>query len=217
MGGPIPSFRHRLLAGVFAVGLIVLGVSVSGAPPFRWEIQLCRFLQAQTGPPVTTILETLSWVGDFPGPWIAGAIACVGLLLVRRRHEAGILAAALSTGGLLTMLIKHWTRRPRPEEPLVMVFKAYPHESFPSGHVVFLTTLAGFFLLLVKRPETRGDLVARLGLLLVFAALTGMSRIYMGAHWPLDVLGGFLLAGLILVAADQLLPRRPARQDPPNR
>ncbi|GAB4229537.1 MAG: phosphatase PAP2 family protein [Acidobacteriota bacterium] len=206
---------------MFALGLTaVLGLLATLAavgPPGAWEVQLARLIQDRVGASEAAILRALSWTGDFPHPWILGTAACLVLLLVRGRRDAGVLAAALSSGGLLTMLIKVWTGRPRPQEPMVRVLEAYPHNSFPSGHVVFLTILAGFFLLELRRPKGPAGVATRLALLSIFAGLVGTSRVYLGAHWPLDVAGGVVLAGLILVAVDYLLHERPSGMRAPTR
>src|SRR6185503_7608434 len=74
-----------------------------------------------------------------------------------------------------------------------------PTKSFPSGHVVMVTTFYGFLAFLVftlLKPSW-----GRTALLVVFAALIvlmGPSRIYLGQHWFSDVMGAYLLGGLWL-------------------
>lgn len=118
-------------------------------------------------------------------------IAVVGLLVLRdKRRTAAFVVVAIVGGVLLSTLLKMAFSRPRPD--------LVPHDSevytasFPSGHsllsaVVYLTLGA-----LLAQVETSKRVKAYLiivAMLLTF--LVGMSRVYVGVHWPTDVLAGW--------------------------
>jgi undecaprenyl-diphosphatase len=114
------------------------------------------------------------------------------LLLRRRRRTALFLFAAIACGQLLSSLLKAGIDRPRPD--LVPHGMTVYTASFPSGHammaaVVYLTLAA-----LLARSESRRRL--KTFLLLLAAAVTllvGISRVYLGVHWPSDVLAGWMI------------------------
>jgi undecaprenyl-diphosphatase len=118
-------------------------------------------------------------------------VAVVGYLaLCGRRGHALFVAAAVSGGGLLAAVLKTFFGRPRPE--LVPHLSYVTSSSFPSGHSMLA---AGVYLSL-------GALLARLersplvrAYVLVWAVgivtLVGVSRVYLGVHWPSDVLAGW--------------------------
>ncbi|MGQ3675201.1 phosphatase PAP2 family protein [Xanthobacter sp. TB0139] len=114
------------------------------------------------------------------------------LLLIRKRHAAAMVAVSVAGGILLSQAMKWGFDRPRPD--LVPHGAAVYTQSFPSGHamlsaVVYLTLGA---LLARTQPQVR----VKLFLLTLAAGLTvlvGISRIYLGVHWPTDVLGGWML------------------------
>jgi undecaprenyl-diphosphatase len=114
------------------------------------------------------------------------------LLLRRRLRTALFLFAAISGGQLLSSLLKLGFDLPRPD--LVPHGMTVYSASFPSGHammtaIVYLTLAA-----LLARSESRHRLKAFL--LLLAAAVTlmvGLSRVYLGVHWPSDVLGGWMI------------------------
>ena len=101
---------------------------------------------------------------------------------------------------IVNVIVKDYIRRPRPTVDLVHVFRILDSYSFPSGHVMFYVGLFGFVWFLVytllKRSWRRTALLILIG---AFIALVGPSRIYLGQHWPSDVLGAYLLGSLTLL------------------
>ena len=134
----------------------------------------------------------------------------VYLLLIRRPSTALFMFAAVAGGQVLSSLLKLEVDRPRPD--LVSHLVNETSLSFPSGHamlsaVTYLTlgSLAARFL-----PD-RTTKVFVLGLAVLTTVLVGTSRVYLGVHWPSDVLAGwcagFAWAMLCWLAA-RLLQRR---------
>ncbi|MDG4878465.1 phosphatase PAP2 family protein [Mesorhizobium sp. WSM4935] len=134
----------------------------------------------------------------------------VYLLLIRRSSTALFMFAAVAGGQVLSSLLKFEVDRPRPD--LVSHLVNETSLSFPSGHamlsaVTYLTlgSLAARFL-----PDRRTKVFV-LGLAVLTTVLVGTSRVYLGVHWPSDVLAGwcagFAWAMLCWLAA-RLLQRR---------
>lgn len=118
-------------------------------------------------------------------------LGAVGYLLVDGKRAAALFVlAAIGGGTLLSNALKFAFARPRPE--LVAHLVDVRSLSFPSGHamlsaVTFLTLGA-----LLARVQPRRRLKAYLlGLALVLTLLVGASRVYLGVHWPTDVLAGW--------------------------
>jgi undecaprenyl-diphosphatase len=118
-------------------------------------------------------------------------LAVIGhLLLMRQRANALFVAVAVVGGQALASLLKHSIDRPRPE--LVSHLVAVHTPSFPSGHsmmsaVVYLT------LGMVAARFLRGRLAKAhvMGLAVMATLAVGVSRLYLGVHWPSDVFGGW--------------------------
>jgi undecaprenyl-diphosphatase len=140
-----------------------------------WVEELARDITGLGGVGVLTILTLAS----------AGFLA-----LQRRTHLALYLLAAVACGTVVSLLLKLGFDRPRPE--LVPHGSFVYTSSFPSGHsmlsaVVYLTLGA----LLASGQSNLLMRAYLLALAAFLAALVGVSRVYLGVHWPTDVLAGW--------------------------
>jgi undecaprenyl-diphosphatase len=140
------------------------------------------------------IMEAASFIGQ---PVVMGAmLSGLALTLWKRdaRMEAGAAAIAI-LGLLISTLLKLVLHRTRPDTYAPKYFHSY---SFPSGHAA--ATMIGFGLLAwlaAKHLPSPWSVVVPVlfGLMIL---LVGISRVYLGAHYPTDVLGGWVLGVLVL-------------------
>ena len=124
------------------------------------------------------------------------AVVSLGFLLASRRHAlAGVLAASITLGTIFNTLLKNIFERARPE----FVADGVPIDSFsfPSGHamlsaIVYLSLGA----LLARSEERRPYKGYILGVAIALTLLIGSSRIYLGVHYPTDVLAGWCIGAL---------------------
>ncbi|RZL41132.1 MAG: phosphatase PAP2 family protein, partial [Pedobacter sp.] len=105
---------------------------------------------------------------------------------------------SILVSGLIILAIKNLINRPRPTAFYVRLVEVNRFQSYPSGHVLSYVLFFGFLIFLMDRlptiPKATRNVVTYLSaFLMIFIA---PSRIYLGAHWFTDTLGGFLL-GLI--------------------
>lgn len=145
------------------------------------------------------------------------SLAVLGFLLMRRQgHAAGLVLAALAGGLLLNFGLKNYFDRPRPE--LVPHLHHVSTASFPSGHsllsaVVYLT-LGALLARLVQERRLKIYILAVAGMMSLFA---GASRVYLGVHYPTDVLGGWTVGltwAVICWLVARHLQRRGAVEQP---
>jgi undecaprenyl-diphosphatase len=135
----------------------------------------------------------------------------VGFLLIRRTyHAVGFVLVATMGGLVLSLLLKRSFARPRPE--LVSHLSAVYTSSFPSGHsmlsaVVYLT-LGALLARLVEGPALKIYIIL---VAMLLTLLVGVSRVYMGVHYPTDVLAGWSV-GLSWAILCWLVARRLQRR-----
>jgi membrane-associated phospholipid phosphatase len=171
---------------------------------FVGDVGITRFIQA----PKSALYDDLMHaVSQFGWRWISvGTRASLSTLMWAAgfRLESAFTVSTWS-GDLVTILIKTRVLRPRPTRDLVRVISDLEEASFPSGHVVHYVTFYGFLYYLVytylKQKWFRTALLGTLGGLVL---MVGPSRVYMGHHWPSDVVGAYLVGslwlGVIIVA-----------------
>ena len=118
-------------------------------------------------------------------------LAVTGFLFIaKKRHMALTMAVAVITGMLLSQTLKWGFARPRPE--LVPAFTRVYTNSFPSGHAMVSAVVYLTLGVLIARTPIRTAIKAYL--LFIASLLTlivGISRVYLGLHWPTDVLAGW--------------------------
>lgn len=153
-----------------------------------------------------------AWI-EHPADWLAlnplEAIVLFGAATVAMRTRSLLLAAAvvpIAFALALNTPLKELIERPRPAASDVIVRDDFPGYGFPSGHAMSAAIVYGYAiaLALLTQPRRIAAPVAALGVACI--ALVGWDRVWDGAHWPSDVLGGWLI-GAWFVTAIVLLVR----------
>jgi undecaprenyl-diphosphatase len=138
-------------------------------------------------------------------------VAALGFLALKREWGAALfLLASISGGSAISFALKGWVQRPRPDFVADVAQQTQTY-SFPSGHaflsaVTFLTLGA-----LLARVQRQAELkVYLLTVAVILTLLVGLSRLYLGVHWPTDVLAGWCAGAawaiLCWAAAEWLQP-----------
>jgi undecaprenyl-diphosphatase len=200
---PLPYLGIVVALAVFTV--LTTFVELIGKPCFTWDARLSEAVQAAPWPPgFQSFMRAVSWAGD--NVFLAGAVVAGAAILLfgfGARREAVVVLLAVLVEQVVKVTIKEIIARPRPtsQEGVKIFIQAKEVYSFPSGHTVHYVVFFGFLWYLTFRlvgaRRLRWPLLAVLGALI---ALVGLSRVYLGAHWPSDILGGYLLGGAILTA-----------------
>ncbi|HLX39204.1 MAG TPA: phosphatase PAP2 family protein [Ktedonobacteraceae bacterium] len=177
-------------------GAIMLAFIARRTDFFPGDKTITRELQKRKNPLFRGLMFGVSEIG-FPKWGVPLSFGIAGIFwALRFRLEAIFLLLASSTYSLNT-LVKRLIKRPRPTQELATVVRVINEPSFPSGHVMHYTNFFGMLIYLLvtnwRSGRLRNWLIAICTSLI---ALIGPSRIYLGAHWPSDVMAGYVYGGL---------------------
>ncbi|MBC7501299.1 MAG: LssY C-terminal domain-containing protein [Herminiimonas sp.] len=135
------------------------------------------------------------------GSGIVLSLLCLGMaalaLARRQRRAAATFMLALAGTGVLSVTLKALFGYARPIDAIISVHEA----SFPSGHMLSGTVVYGLLAALLLRSQVRrGTRAVGVTLLLLIIVGIGLSRLYLGVHWPSDLLGSLALALMVLAS-----------------
>jgi undecaprenyl-diphosphatase len=188
---------HRpllVVAALAALAVAGLWVLVKINPFIQVDDSLDRAIQSVSWGPIAAAFPFFSWVGGPGGAiyMVTGAIVLV--ILLNRR--AWLFALAAAAGGSWYPIIVNLVNRPRPTVAQVLHITEHPGStSFPSGHIIFTTISMGMVMIAVGHrylPRSARPIAWAVAVAVILVA--GVSRVYVGAHWPIDVLAGILIA-----------------------
>ncbi len=203
--------REPLAAGLY--GLALLGLLAGWPLLARLDQGLMNLAQQARQPALEPLVIFVTRLGD-SAILLPASLLLVLLLLLGRQHRPALFASLVLSGTMLAnSLLKQLFARPRPD----VLLEPLSSYSFPSSHsasaFAFCLTL-GWLAGRGQPPRLRRFCLMAAGLP---ALLIALSRVYLGAHWPTDILAGALLAAtvglgsLALVQRQRPLPPLPAR------
>lgn len=202
-------WRAETAYAMMLAGFAVLAFFSYVEAYFGWDLTIARALQSLNSPVMVELMQAVSVPGNKLIPWALTIITALVFFITGLRSEAVGLAVSAGGGSLLNILLKILIGRPRPTPELVTIYRSLHTESFPSGHVTFYVCFFGFLFFVAFALLPPGSFARRAAIFLAVlpVALIGFSRVYLGAHWPSDTLGAYLLSGLWLAFCLRLYRR----------
>jgi undecaprenyl-diphosphatase len=164
----------------------------------NFDDSITSFIHGLTSPFLTSIMKLFTFLGS--GVIVAVIVVLMMIFLyvvLKHRSELILLAGVVIGSALLNWILKVIFHRARPLINRIIEETGY---SFPSGHSMAAFTLYGILSFLLWKHITN-----RIGrtLLIMFSIfmimMIGISRVYLGVHYPSDILGAYLISGLWLV------------------
>ncbi len=193
----------------------MLGLAVAAAALIGWwaagfDQPVYRSLVEHRSPGLTTVMKAVTQAGS-PAAMVVLAVVVTALLWRRTGQWLVALIPLVSAAGgtVAEVSLKRVVARSRP--PIINRLVPESGGSFPSGHAtVSAALLTAVFLIAPRLVPPRLVLVVRVLAVLAVVAV-GLSRLYLGVHYPLDVLAGWVIgaavAALVLVAVSRLASR----------
>jgi undecaprenyl-diphosphatase len=174
------------------------------SPDTAWDAGALAWIRGLRSESLNVVMRSITTFGDFDIVLVLAAVA--SLFLWRRSWRAVFFTLTAVIGaGIMNLGMKALFARARP--PLTDAVYEPGGFSYPSGHAMGALALALAIALAVSRLWPAR--VARVVWILaaIYALAIGLSRVYLGVHYPSDVLGGFALSAAWVLALDASWPR----------
>lgn len=191
--------QSYLTKGSFALLLfVILGYMVKFYPEqlVAFDSLIQTWLRGDLPAALTTFFKLVTSFIDPLGIIIWVSALVLFFLYKKWKLEAALLAGNLVLHGILIKLIKLVYQRSRPSISHLVEEGGY---SFPSGHAMATAIVVGTLIIIVQQRMQNQQIKCLVqGLLLLFILTIMASRVYLGVHYPTDVIGGTLLGFAIL-------------------
>ncbi|WP_316799464.1 phosphatase PAP2 family protein [Pedobacter frigidisoli] len=195
------AFPNRNWLFIVFIALVVAFVSLSifVAQHIIWEVDLkiSLFIQQFQSDWLDKLMLAISFFGELPYSLLSVVVVALIFYWQKYKREALFILTVLLSG-LIILGVKNVINRPRPTSFYVRLVEVNRFQSYPSGHTLSYVLFFGFLIILMSHlkgiPKTTRMIVSACSFFLI--VMVAPSRIYLGAHWFTDTLGGFLL-GLI--------------------
>lgn len=190
-----PELKSLLVMGALLIGAawLFLGILedvVTGDPLVRVDQGVYQLMQGLRSPWGDRIMVFLTELGDSVVIALVAVAVLTWLLWRKNWRAAGYWAGAVGFGQLAAILIKTVLQRPRPLADLYDGLSSY---AFPSGHATMSMVVYGFLAVLVARSFSPQRRWLAYGVAALLICAIALSRLYLGAHWLSDVIGGLSL------------------------
>lgn len=203
-----------LVLTLIIAGFIALSILVVLYPSMPIDLKISHEIQEHQNPFFDKAMYLISTPGYMPESFIIVPVTSLVFFLFKYK-KAALFVLLTGATGLISTVVKALVNRPRPSKDLVRIVFETTQQSFPSGHMMFYVVFFGFLLILMYQlenvPKVVRYIVSAISLFFIFTI--PLSRIYLGAHWFTDVLGGFLLGLLSLYLLSWLYLRKRAGKE----
>ena len=179
-----------ILCAITAILAIVITINVKNGKILELDLNIYKFFSENIiNDKLTPIVKVITHVG---GAKIVFVLTILAIILIKGlKNKLFLLTGIVGTAGL-NVVLKHIIQRERPNINRLIHEKGY---SFPSGHSMMSMAFYGMLIFLifkyVKNTALKWTLIVILTILL---STIGITRIYLGVHYPSDVIGGFLVS-----------------------
>lgn len=164
------------------------------------DTQIVEKILENRTPWMTEVLSLLTYLANWQFIALLGTGMTFFLLIKRKKKVAMYIAGSLIVGGLAIEVLKHFVKRARPDAASAVISQfGY---SFPSGHALISVVAYGWIAYLIcKKTQNIYLKIFIITVATFLIVIIGFSRVYLGVHWPSDVLAGWAIGTVILVVA----------------
>ena len=202
-----------ILVGLFSlIGFCFMAFLISGQKIIQFDQTVISFIQGFESPTLTSIMKFFTNIGSFP--YVFGIFLVVSFFIyfvLKHRTELLLFGTVIIGTPIINQILKQFFHRVRPDLHRLIEIGGY---SFPSGHAMNAFAVYGILTFLLWRHlPTHLGRTALIGISSIFILMIGISRIYLGVHYPSDIIGGYFASGFWLTITIWFFQRYKEKQD----
>lgn len=186
-----------IIAVICSISFVILGQFAVHERLATFDRSIIQFVQSFESPFLTAIFRGFSHIGSGYGVTLITLAFCfIAFFFLHEKRKSILFAIAIVSTILFNAWIKTIYERPRPTGLRFMEASGY---SFPSGHTMMAVSLYAMIVyLLWRHMKNHRHKVMLICSSFVIAAMIAISRIYVGVHYPTDIMGGILCSTALL-------------------
>ncbi|NTE04354.1 phosphatase PAP2 family protein [Agrobacterium tumefaciens] len=195
-------FKPNTLLSILVLLILAfttLSVFIAKHPILPFDIKASLLVQKLQSSWMDKVMLAISFFGELPYSLLSVLVVAAIFYWQKFRREAFYISMVLFSG-LIILGVKNIINRPRPTTFYVRLVEVNRFQSYPSGHVLSYVLFFGFLIILMRTlkqiPQITRNVITYISAFLVI--MIAPSRIYLGAHWLTDTIGGFLLGIICL-------------------
>jgi len=189
-------FSNKRITAICGYVFLLIGIIMSVwavfEPRLSGDLAIIEFVQSMPSDSVKNSMEAARYLGGF-GVNLGVILLIFGVFTWRKSFRTGLIFLGVIPASLGIFILKELISRPRPGADYIAIIEASSTGSFPSGHA-YQTALLGVLILVLFLPIIPYRIIRIVIGSSVFSlvGLVAMSGVYLGVHWPSDVLGSFV-------------------------
>ena len=193
-------YRMYLVSLIVLVLFCVLAVLIDSKLIAQFDQSVISIIQGLESKTLTQIMKVFTFIGSYKGILVILLMMIFILFFVlKSRTDALLVAVVIAGTQVINQVLKLYFQRARPNFHRLIEIGGY---SFPSGHAMSALAVYGILTYVFWRHTS--DRTGRIMLIIIsmiFILMIGISRIYLGVHYPSDIIGGYLASGVLLILA----------------
>lgn len=189
----------KYLFVVLVLAFVCLSYFITVTPIPSSDLAISLFIQQVHSNFLDRFMLGISLLGELPYS-ILLVVVFAGIFFKFKFKREGLYTLFILYSGLIILGVKNLVNRPRPTEFYVRLVEINRFKSFPSGHVMSYVLFFGFMIFLMRHLKNLNPYLkkATITISVFFIIMIPISRVYLGAHWFTDTLGGAILGIICL-------------------